>query len=100
MRSKKKIVIEASSTYIEAYTSAATEIATIKAKFQLVEANAITKKDALDFYNEAVGEIFGKAKTYEEAKKITETKGFAYMNIKGLRAFGEELKRQAKLLTE
>ena len=96
----RKTVIAASTTYIDAYTSAATEVATVKSKFKLVEANAITKKEALDFYNESIGKIFGKAKTYDDAKKIVETKGFAYMEVRGLNAFGEELKRQAKLLDQ
>ena len=92
----KKDLIELSSTFIDAYIAAAREIATIKSKFILVESGAIMKKEALDEYNNGFGKIFQPAKTYDEAKKLIEAKGFVYMEIKGLMAYSQACKDKAE----
>lgn len=91
----KQGLLETSSSYTDAYAAAATEVVTIKVKFILANQGALTKKEVLEEYNSTIGKSFGQAKTYEEAVKAVEKKGFAYMHIKGLYAYSQALKDKA-----
>lgn len=89
----KQSVIEAFSVYREAFAAAANEIGEVEVKFQFAKIYIITDKEALEYYNAKFGEIIGRARTLDAAKKLLQTKGIAYMEAKALSAIGEELRR-------
>ena len=95
----KTEMINTAPSYVAGFIKAANKVAEVKAVFTLATSGAVTKAKALDSYNETLGDNLGKAKTYDEAVKLVDTKAYSYMHIMGLKTFGEALKERAKEMT-
>lgn len=62
------------------------EVALMKNAFAQAELKIITKKQALDKYNEGIGKTIGHAKTLNEAETLTKENAAAYIKVQGLKA--------------
>lgn len=81
---------------------ATTEVDRVKSSFDLAAKGVISKKEALDLYNETLGKVLGVTKDLNEAEERTIRNADAYIRIQGLKAQieaiyaarGEVLKKQ------
>jgi len=58
----------------------------VKSAFDLAKQGVISKEEALQTYNESLGDAFGKATTLAQAEELYNSKASAYVKAMGLRA--------------
>jgi hypothetical protein len=88
----------------EAAEIAKNQVIEVGIAFEQAAKGAITKKQALELYNEILGGTIGQAKTLEEAEKLYKDNTGNYIKATGLRAEAQELfalaaKQSAEALT-
>jgi len=82
---------DATSKNIEASETARNKILEVGVAFEEAAKGTITKKKALEIYNEILGGTIGEAKTLEEAEKLYKDNTAGYIKSVGLRAEAQEL---------
>jgi nicotinamide mononucleotide adenylyltransferase len=82
---------DATTKNIEASETAANKILEVGVAFEQAAKGTITKKKALEIYNEILGGTIGEAKTLEEAEKLYKDNTAGYIKSVGLRAEAQEL---------
>jgi hypothetical protein len=82
---------DATSKNIEASETARNKILEVGVAFEQAAKGTITKKKALEIYNEILGGTIGDAKTLEEAEKLYKDNTAGYIKSVGLRAEAQEL---------
>lgn len=75
----------------EAMGEAQNKILEVGVAFEEAAKGTITKKKALEIYNQVLGSTIGEAKTLEEAEKLYKDNTEAYIKSVGLRAEAQEL---------
>jgi len=90
--------------YKKGAQDAITETNNVKTAFELAKAGVISKREALETYNDTLGDSFGKATSLNEAEKLFRDKTEAYIQAQALRAQANSLfslaaEEQAKALT-
>jgi hypothetical protein len=80
---------------LDSYKSGATEAATktneVAIQFDLAKQGVISKDEALAYYNETLGDTFGKATNLNDAERIFNEKTDAYIEAAGMRAQAQAL---------
>jgi hypothetical protein len=80
---------------LDSYKSGATEAATktneVAVQFDLAKQGVISKDEALAYYNETLGDTFGKATNLNDAERIFNEKTDAYIEAAGMRAQAQAL---------
>jgi hypothetical protein len=86
---------EALNETLDSYKSGVTEAATktneVAVQFDLAKKGVISKDEALTYYNETLGDTFGKASNLNEAERIFNEKTDAYIEAAGMRAQAQAL---------
>ncbi|MFT3912241.1 MAG: hypothetical protein QM737_22630 [Ferruginibacter sp.] len=90
--------------YNKGAATAAQKISEVRVGFQLAEQGVISKKEALQKYNDTLGDALGKAKSLDEAERLVAKGADAYIKITGLKAQANALyalsaQESAKALT-
>lgn len=90
--------------YKEGAKSAVQETNKVQAAFNLAKKGVISKEEALNTYNETLGDAFGKMDNLNDAEKVFAEKTQAYIKAAGLRAqatalFEKAADEQVKALT-
>lgn len=81
--------------YKKGATDAATETSKVKTAFDLAREGVISKEEALQTYNETLGESFGRATDLNEAERLFTEKTDAYIKAAALRAQANALLAKA-----
>ena len=80
---------------VEDYQKGAAEAAEITSKvgatFKMAREGVVSKEEALNYYNETLGDTFGKAVSLDEAEELWAKKTKAYIRATGLRAQAQAL---------
>lgn len=63
-----------------------TKVEEVKEAFKLAEEGVISKKQALDTYNDKLGDVLGHTKSLNEAEQLTTSKAEAFIQVTGLKA--------------
>ena len=82
---------DALSKNAEASAVAKNKVEEVGVAFEQAAKGTITKKKALEIYNEILGNTIGQAKTLEEAEKLYKDNTVGYIKSVGLRAEAQEL---------
>jgi hypothetical protein len=100
---KQKDLNSTFSNYRDAAKQAITVTQEVKVAFDLARQGTISKKEALQTYNETLGDTFGRATNLNDAEKLYNEKTAAYIKSTALRAQAQALlglaaEEQAKAL--
>ncbi len=76
---------------VESQQTAINTVNEVRVAFDLAEKGVISKKKALETYNEKLGNTIGQAETYNEAEKLFNSNTPAYIESVSLRAEAQEL---------
>jgi len=76
----------------------------VKSAFDLAKQGVISKEEALQTYNDSLGDAFGKATTLAQAEELYNSKASAYVKAMGLRAqanalFAKSAEKQAEAIS-
>lgn len=81
--------------YKKGATEASEKTKTVKASFDLAKQGVISKEEALQTYNDTLGDTFGKATNLNEAEKLYNQKTEAYIKATAMRAQAQALLSKA-----
>jgi len=97
--SKSQLEQEALNSTMDAYNEAATDATKqtleVGNAFKMAKSGVMDKKEALQIYNDTLGDTFGKANNINEAEKLYREKTGAYIKATGLRAQADMLLNKA-----
>jgi len=77
--------------YKKGATEAATVTGEVASQFELAKQGVISKEEALSYYNDTLGDSFGKATNLNDAEKLFNDKTETYVKAAGLRAQAQAL---------
>ena len=94
-------LVKSTEEYTKAAGDARQKVIEVGNSFDLAKKGVISKKQALDTYNDTLGDSLGKATSLDQAEKLYASKANIYVQIQGMKAQANALfARSAQLLAE
>ena len=94
-------LVKSTEAYTKASGDARQKVIEVGNAFDLAKQGVISKKQALDTYNDTLGDSLGKATSLDQAEKLYASKANVYVKIQGMKAQANALfARSAELLAQ
>jgi len=88
---EQKVLNETQEDYNKGVTEAIKKTTDVKVAFDLARQGTISKKEALQKYNDELGNTLGKAKSLDEAERLYNSKADVFIQIMGLKTQAQAL---------
>ena len=86
LKTAQKAVNDTFKDFESATISALSKVSEVKSAFELASKGVITKKEALEIYNEKLGDTLGKTNDLNEAERLVAAKADIFVKVTGIKA--------------